>query len=339
VDSSPLVQQGIAAYRAGNKDEAIRLLSQAIRENRSDETAWLYLGACLDDPDKKRKAYERVLELNPNNDKAKNALARLGVAATAAPSSGGKDKMSDSGPKPKQEAPSPGEGFALPFQVEGSPARVTLPYLIENGKTRIQQAIQIFTKYDFEPIVNAGQGATMWDAVFTAGVGVVAVGAADLIGRWIGWPLSLFSGGLGGLIWPIFSAIVAMAGTAAGFAVGNYASRMYVENQKISVSKSQHAMYFALVFLPLVLVNAILSFLTNALPFLVGLLGPVSAIVWLVSAVYGFLLLKGAFDRVYGADNNRGLITAAIAVAGWVVGAFAASLVLGIFGAIVRFAF
>ena len=71
MDSSTLTQQGIDAYKAGNKEEAIRLLSDAVRADRQNEDAWLYLGAALDDVTRKRQAFQRVLEINPNNEKAK----------------------------------------------------------------------------------------------------------------------------------------------------------------------------------------------------------------------------------------------------------------------------
>src|SRR5215475_12137500 len=91
VDNTPLVQQGIDAYKAGNKDEAVKLLSEAIRENNQDENAWLYLGAAIDDPVKKRQAFERVLTINPNNERAKNAITRLnaGVSGGTSATSGG----------------------------------------------------------------------------------------------------------------------------------------------------------------------------------------------------------------------------------------------------------
>src|SRR5512135_3285872 len=131
VDSSPLVQQGIEAYKSGNKEEAIRLLSQAIREKRDDEMAWLYLGASLDDPEKKRKAFQRVLEINPNNDKAQAALARLNPA----PGEPGEPAQPPQPVQPLQPIqPSPtascgpaagtvrkppplADGFALPFHI------------------------------------------------------------------------------------------------------------------------------------------------------------------------------------------------------------------------------
>ncbi len=337
MEPSPLVQQGIAAYKAGNKEEAVRLLSEALRENRQDENAWLYLGAAIDDPGRKRQAFEQVLAINPDNEKAKNALARLdaGVSGTARPAarSGGATVTE----KPKSDKPRidwSQEKFALPFHVEGAPESVTIPYLIENARTRIQEAVNIYLNRDYDTYMRSAQGATMWDSVFVAGIGVVAMGAAELVGRIIGWPLSGFHGGiLGLLLVPIFSAIVSMAGTAAGFAGGVFASKWYLDNQGIKISLPQHSMYFAMIFLPLVLVSAATTLLTHAIGFLVLCLAPIFLLVGIAMLLYGWFLLKGAFDRVYGTDQNRGLITAAISVGGWVV----ASVVVSILFSILRF--
>jgi len=360
MDASSLVEQGIAAYRSGNKEEAVRLLGQALRENRQNEEAWLYLGAALDDPAKKRQAFEQVLQINPNNDKAKNALARLDAAAGVTPPPAAQtvpmgESASSSAPppftstdaprqKPKNTYTSSGQGFALPFNVEGQPSTVTLPYLIDNGRARVQQAIQIYINRDFEQIVNAGRTATMWDAVFTAGVGVVAVGAAELIGRLIGWPLSAFAGGIGGLFYPFIGAIITMLATAAGFAVAVYASRWYLQNQNVNVPLPQHAMYVTLTFLPLVLVNALTSFISHALGFLIVCLAPIVLIVGLAAFFYGIYMLWQAFERIYGAPgSNRGMITAGFAAGGWIVGSIiagiAGAVVGGLFSAIFRYRF
>ncbi len=237
-----------------------------------------------------------------------------------------------------------GEGFALPFSVEGQPPTLTVPYMIENGRARIQQAVQIYINRDFEQIVNAGRTATMWDAVFTAGVGVVAVGAAELIGRLIGWPLSAFAGGIGGLIYPFIGAIITMVATAAGFAVAVYASRWYLQNQKVNVPLPQHAMYVALTFLPLVLVTALTTFISHALGFLIICLAPIVLLVGLAAFFYGIYMLWQAFERVYGAPgSNRGMITAGFAAGGWIVGSIiagiAGAIVGGLFSAIFRYRF
>ncbi len=346
MESSSLVQQGIAAYKAGNKEEAVRLLSQALRENRQDEEAWLYLGAALDDPARKRQAFQQVLQINPANDKAKNALARLDqMGATPAATAGAPaastgaattytapTSQPDKPEKPKNRWAE--EGFAIPVDIEGAPPRINLPYIIEHGRERINQAVQIYLHQDFEQIVNAGHGATMWDVVFTVGLGVVAMGAADLIGRLIGWPLSLFSGGIGGLFWPFFAALGTMIGTGAGFAGGLYASRAYLQSKGINVSLAQHGMYYAMVILPLLLVNAAIGLITHALGFLICFVAPLLLIAGFALAIYSFILLKQAFDRVYGSADNRGLITAAISIGGWIVGAIVASIILGIFSTI-----
>ncbi len=96
----------------------------------------------------------------------------------------------------------------------------------------------------------------------------------------------------------------------------------------------QHSMYYALVFLPLVLVNAVFSFLSNAVGLLIVCLAPVFLIVGIAALVYSWFLLKGAFDRVYGSENNRGTITAIVAIAGWVVGSIIAGILTGIVRAI-----
>jgi hypothetical protein len=337
VEPSNLTQQGIDAYKAGNKDEAVRLLMQAVRENAQDENAWLYLGAAIDDQTKKRQAFQKVLAINPNNEKAKNALARLDAGATGAstgarPSQTAGDRVNTTGDKMKNVW-SGKEGFAVPGNIQGAPATVTVPELISNAQVRAKQAYGIYTKQDYEQIVAAGQTATMWDSVFIAGVGVVAMGAAELIGGLIGWPLLGFSGGLFGLLRPFLAAILSMIATAAGFYGAVYASRWYLQNQNINVSLPQHSMYYAMVFLPLTLVNAIITFISNSLGVLLLCALPILFVVGIALLIYGWILLKGAFDRVYGTDNNRGLITAAIAVLG---GWAASAIVRFVLGGILR---
>ncbi len=80
---SETVQDGIRALQAGQREEAVSFLAQAVRENRMDEDAWLYLGLALDDPQRKRQSFEQVLKINPGNDKARLQLAKMGVSTNA----------------------------------------------------------------------------------------------------------------------------------------------------------------------------------------------------------------------------------------------------------------
>jgi hypothetical protein len=79
---SEKLQAGINALKAGRRDEAVSFLTEAAKENRDDELVWLYLGAALEDPQRKRQAFERALKLNPDNEKAKLELAKLKALAS-----------------------------------------------------------------------------------------------------------------------------------------------------------------------------------------------------------------------------------------------------------------
>jgi hypothetical protein len=187
-------------------------------------------------------------------------------------------------------------------------------------------------KRSYEDYSAQGQNATMWDAVFLAMVGSVVMGVAEFLGRLIGWFTHVFKGGiLGLLISPLFAGIVAMAAAAGGFALSIYGAKYYLENQGIKVDFPRHSMYYAQIFLPIILVNALVTFMIHAVPGVLACLNLPLILGAAAVGLYGWYMLKTIFDRVYGTDNNLGLIVAAISVGGWVVGAVAGSILLGIF--------
>jgi tetratricopeptide (TPR) repeat protein len=79
-----MIQQGIAAAKAGDKDQAREILQDILRQDPKNETAWWWLASVLDKEDA-IICLKNVLKLNPSNTKAQTALARLksgGVAST-----------------------------------------------------------------------------------------------------------------------------------------------------------------------------------------------------------------------------------------------------------------
>jgi tetratricopeptide (TPR) repeat protein len=70
-----LLQQGIAAARAGQREEARALLVQAVEADERNEQAWLWLAGVVDDPEDMRTCLENALDLNPGNVKAQQGLA------------------------------------------------------------------------------------------------------------------------------------------------------------------------------------------------------------------------------------------------------------------------
>ncbi len=77
LDSYNLLKSARAATVAGDRDEAERLLRQAVEINPDDKDAWWLLAALIDDPGEKRQAVQRVLTLDPFHEEAKAAMARL----------------------------------------------------------------------------------------------------------------------------------------------------------------------------------------------------------------------------------------------------------------------
>ena len=74
--TTPL-DQGIQAYKAGNKQEAIRYLAIAVQQSPQNVSAWLWLSYLVDDPKQKKDCLERVLRLDPHNQSAHDALVGL----------------------------------------------------------------------------------------------------------------------------------------------------------------------------------------------------------------------------------------------------------------------
>jgi CheY-like chemotaxis protein len=83
-----LFRQAMATSRAGDKPRTRDCLREAVRLDPTSETSWQWLAAVLDDPAEATAAWERVLALNPSNEKARASIrpVRLlaGVAAAKA---------------------------------------------------------------------------------------------------------------------------------------------------------------------------------------------------------------------------------------------------------------
>jgi len=75
--TSELLQQAYDSYTSGNRKKAIDLLTQAIEANPEDVDAWYGMAICSKDTNFKIKCLRKVLQLNPNHEKAKQGLELL----------------------------------------------------------------------------------------------------------------------------------------------------------------------------------------------------------------------------------------------------------------------
>lgn len=71
------LNEAINAARRGEMANARRMLQQVIISDPNNEKAWLWLATTSTSPDDKQKCLRRVLEINPNNARAAEALSRL----------------------------------------------------------------------------------------------------------------------------------------------------------------------------------------------------------------------------------------------------------------------
>ena len=76
-NQDPILDQGIAAARAGEKSKALRLLTEAVRLNPNSEPGWLWLSSVLDSQQGRVYCLQKVLEVNPRNKLAQRGLASL----------------------------------------------------------------------------------------------------------------------------------------------------------------------------------------------------------------------------------------------------------------------
>lgn len=69
-DYESILKKGIAAAQGGDRDGARKLLSQVTALNPASEDAWMWLASISDYPEELLAFLNRVLDINPDNDKA-----------------------------------------------------------------------------------------------------------------------------------------------------------------------------------------------------------------------------------------------------------------------------
>ncbi len=108
--SDERLQEGIAAYKRGQNEQAGRLINQAIRLNPKNERAWLWYSGFVETDEQRRDCLKRVLTINPNNQVARRGLAKL-TAETSHPPQ-----------EPAPPPPSKPEQLPQPPRLEPTPA-------------------------------------------------------------------------------------------------------------------------------------------------------------------------------------------------------------------------
>jgi hypothetical protein len=72
-----LLQQGIAAYKAGKHDEARKIFIALVKQTPNNERAWGWMYAVANDDKERIYCMKQALRINPSNEKAKQILDSL----------------------------------------------------------------------------------------------------------------------------------------------------------------------------------------------------------------------------------------------------------------------
>lgn len=77
-----LLQDGIAAAKAGQKDQAFQTLQRAVKLDPRNETAWLWLSSVARNTQERIFCLKQLYNINPNNEMAIKGLQALGIDPT-----------------------------------------------------------------------------------------------------------------------------------------------------------------------------------------------------------------------------------------------------------------
>jgi hypothetical protein len=88
-EAQRLLNEGLALLNAGKRAEAVDTLKRAVEQDSENIEIWVALARALDDVDEKRIALTTVLQLDPNNEFAREALQEAERPATAAKADAG----------------------------------------------------------------------------------------------------------------------------------------------------------------------------------------------------------------------------------------------------------
>lgn len=78
-----LLQMAINAARAGNKKPARLMFEQVLKQDKNNERAMMWMAKIADTKAERREWLQRVVNVNPNNDQARDALKSMAYKKSA----------------------------------------------------------------------------------------------------------------------------------------------------------------------------------------------------------------------------------------------------------------
>ncbi len=337
-----LLQEGIAAFQAGDRAKARELFMLVAEIDSKNERAWYYLAVLEPDAARRREYLERVLTINPTNEKAREVLDRLKarepavaepVATTASSAPLPRSQPTAAQPRtgrirplqPHADAPGEahGTGFALPFNIPGAPLRISPDKLVRDGIDLLRTAFQTFGRAAGVTLYSGEVGKATWWRFWLLSVVVAVIvallGLVTSIVIVLRFPQAVSS------IFKIFLTPLLAIPIIIGMEyAGIYASYRWALSKNGGGSLVRHAYGVALRWLPLVVVYAALNFVL----FLIG--ASVTLPLFIIMALFAVVQLASGMDKVHAFfDPQQKWFTAGIMFAGAIVTGVIIAILIG----------
>lgn len=323
-----LLQQGIAAFQAGDRAQAKEILEQVVAAEPNNDNAWYYLAAAQTNMAQRKEYLRRVLAINPEHPRARDVLSRMEAEEIAAEGSASAEAAGNARRSPPPVIPLnaargriPGEaasgGFVLPINIPDAPARVDFATLMQDGIAILRSGLDILQRKP-GAYSNEVNQATWWRFWLCVGTGAVLIALfATLQSIVSNIQLSAFSNQVGGI--NILGILLTLLLTAPLqlliFYAGCYVSHYWASRQGVNVPLYQHSYTIAV---PYMTAQVITVALTAVLS-IIGLQG-IGGLISFFLSIYALYIVSFGFDMLYTfRDPNQKWITLAMFFAGLIV--------------------
>jgi hypothetical protein len=342
--SSDLFQQGVEAFQAGDKARTKQIMLEVTAADPNNDNAWYYLAAAESNRTKRREYLKRVLQINPNHERAREVLAKLDERAGGTPAAATPAAATPAAPPPEPPRSTPirpldpaagdtpgGDAagtIVLPVSIPGAPAQVSPQSLLNGGLALFRTALDVLMGktgvYDAE----SGR-ATWWRFWLLVGFGFVITAALSFISTLI-LQIQLSSIGLRfNLIGVIISLLLTAPISAFILYVGIYASHWWAKRQGGQAPLYQHAYTVALPYVPAMVIGGVLRVVFSLF------LASIASLVSLALSIYALYLIALQFEKLYAfSDSNQKWFTVGAMFVGYLIAGFVMVAVFGtLFGA------
>lgn len=323
------LQEGIAAFQAGDRERARLIFEEIVRFEPENDTAWYYLAAAQTDFNLRRQYLERVLQINPQHQRAREVLERMPASVSTGTVT---DQPSSASSSRGEDGAVPGAasagGLRLPVSIPGAPALVGIPEGFRDGLRLMMSGVAALQGRSIEYDSEAAR-ATWWRFWLLVTVGaVISTGLNFIMQLLMQFRLSAL-GFQFNLIGLIIGLLLSIPTVWAMMFAGAALSHWWTARQGSQVPLYRHAYATVLPYIPAQIISSAALLLLS----FIGL-GGIGSLISLVVSIYALYVIYQAYQRLHRfTDSSAPIIAVILFIGGAIAAGIVASLITGLFGA------